>query len=67
MDGLNWAWDSSWFWWKRRKSEAGHMMEWAETEFWALELFSDLNKGFDFEIKGFKYFQTEFELRSKLG
>jgi hypothetical protein len=46
---------------------AGLNGEWARNRIWgkwvAETVFQILEQGFKFKIKGFKYFQTEFELR----
>jgi hypothetical protein len=50
----------------RRKSKEDDFGQQREARLKALELFSDWNKSFEFKIKGFEYFQINFQTKSGL-
>jgi hypothetical protein len=50
----------------RRKSKEDDFGPQREARLKALELFSDWNESSEFKIKGFEYFQINFELKSGL-
>jgi hypothetical protein len=52
-----------WLW---RKSKENVFRPQREAGPKALELFSDWNKSFEFKIKGFEYFQINFQTKSGL-
>jgi hypothetical protein len=48
---------------RRRKSKEDDFRPQREARLKALELFSDWNKSFEFKIKGFEYFQINFQMK----
>jgi hypothetical protein len=50
----------------QRKSKEDDFGPQREAGLKALELFSDWNKSFEFKIKGFEYFQINFQTKSGL-